>query len=65
MIVDITRPGATVGTQNGLKVLDDGVTAQPANLVGQRRARRGDIDDQFGGADRGRTLGRAGAFDDR
>ena len=50
--------------QVGLRAQDHAVLDHLEPVGGERRARRGDVDDQLGGAGRRRALGRARAFDD-
>ena len=52
------------GDEIGLRAQDDAVLDHFQSVGGKRGARRGDIDDHFGGAGRRRALGGAGAFDD-
>ena len=48
----------------GLRAQDHAVVEHLQRVGGERRAGRGDVDDQFGGAGGRRALGRAQAFDD-
>ena len=50
--------------QVGLRAQDHAVVDHLERVGGERRAGRGDVDDQLGGAGRRRAFGRARAFDD-
>ncbi len=50
------------GDQIGLAFQHHAIIEHAQAVGGQRRAGGGDVDDQLGGADRGRALGGAGAF---
>src|SRR6185437_7996431 len=61
----LCRPvGVSRGDKIGLALQDHAVVEHLQPVGGKRGPRRGDVDDHLGGAGRGRTFGRAGAFDD-
>ena len=64
-LAGLRRPvGFLRGDQIGLAAQDHAVVEHPQTIGGERRARRGDVDDQLGAAGRRRTFGRACALDD-
>ena len=52
------------GDEIGLRAQDYAILDHLEAVRGERRAGRGDVDDQLGGAGGGRAFGRAGALDD-